>query len=508
MADNIENRVAKNTAMLYARVIVLAGVSLYTVRVVLNVLGVENFGVYNAVAGLTALCIFLPGTLASATQRFFSFSIGEGDEKGRGETFCVSVVLYLGMACFALILLETAGLYFVSNHLEIPKEKFESAIILYQLTVASFICSIFTAPFIALIIAHERMKFYTLISIADAVIKLTLVFLLQYFPYDTLWGYGAVLLVSSATTTGIYILVCIKKFEECQFVKWNFEYSLAKKMLMFTGWTLFGQLSTVARNQSVTLLLNQYFGPIVVAARSIAVTTGAQINVFAVGFNTSLYAPIVKSYAVGNLTQMYDLVFVGSRLTFYLMWIFALPIYVHMDFVLSVWLGDPPEGTVYFTKFVLLESIILAASLPLTTAARAPGNMALYEGVMGVMQISIFFISWALLWSGYEAYVVFVTAVVVSFIMFFVRLFIVGWLTGLSVIEYFKKVLTKAFGVAVLSIFFSLVIESSIADGKLFDFMSLLFSFVLCVLCVYTVGIDRVWREKINSVVARIFSVR
>ncbi|HTG56515.1 MAG TPA: hypothetical protein VL943_09620, partial [Niabella sp.] len=397
-------RIAKNTLMLYARQLLILFVSLYTVRVVLDELGIEGFGIYGAVAGLVALGTFLPGSLAQATQRFFSFALGEEDEERLKKTFSVNRVLYVSVAIIAFVALKTIGFWFVDNHLSIPDGRFEAAKALYLYTALAFVVSIVTTPFMAIIMAHEDMKLYAYISIFEAFMKLGVVFLLRYLSWDKLELYGLLLLCVGIVNAVIYTGICLNRYKECQVTKMYWDLSLLKEIIGFTSWTVFGQVSTVARTHAITLLLNQSFSPTVVAARALSVQIAGQVNIFSGNFNTSIYPPIVKSYACNDRDGMYSLIIGGSKITFFLLWVFALPMIIEMEMILRIWLTRVPADAVLFSQLALIEALVFSVSMPLTAAARAPGKMKAYELILGAIQIGIFAVAWGVVAAGQPAY--------------------------------------------------------------------------------------------------------
>lgn len=491
----------KNTLALYARQILILFVSLYSMRVVLNVLGVEEYGIYSVVGGVVALCSFLPGTMASATQRFFSFALGQNDKEKLNKTFSVNWILYGVIALIALVVLESIGLWFVNEHLKIPPEQFDAASTLYHLTVLTFIAGIFTSPFIAIMIAHEDMHIYAYLSICEVLMKLIVVFVLVYLPWNKLELYGCLLLWVSVVNAVIYITICLRKYPECQFRKVYWDKGLSREIIGFTGWTLFGQVTTVARNQAVTILLNQIFNPGVVAARSIATAVASQVNVFSNNFNTGLYPPIIKAYAAKDEEEMFSLIFSGSKLTFFLMWIFTLPMLLEMDTILRIWLKTPPVEAVIFTQLALIEALILSLSLPITTAARAPGKMKIYELSLGGVQIGIFLISWVVLKLGYAAYGIFVVAIVANLIMFMMRLLIVKKLIALPLILFFREVVLPVIGVILFSSLPLLLIKHCMPDGFMFTCLIIVMCFVVASITMYFVGLDENWRRKIRKLI-------
>lgn len=495
-------KILKNTLALYTRQIIIILITLYSMRVVLNELGVEDYGVFSVITGFVTLLAFLPGSMASATQRFFSFAMGQKDPLKLKQTFSVNLIMYAAVALIAYTLLQSIGFWYVSDYLKIPDDRFNAAIELYHYTSLSFVFSIFTAPFIAILIAHEDMHLYAMISVIDAVLKLTAAISLAYVSQDLLVYYGIALLVISALITLIYISICLKKYAECQLRKLYWSPAMLKEIWGFTVWTLLGQVSTVFRNQAVTVLVNQMFTPTTVAARAIALNVASQVAVFSSNLNTGLYPPIIKSYAANQKDEMMGLVFNGSKLTFFLMWVFALPILLEMETVLTLWLKNPPVEAIFFTRLAIIESLVFALSMPLATAARAPGRMALYEVILGSIQIAIFFVSWWVLSLGYSAEWVFYVAIVANVLMFKVRLFLVNYLTGLPVLAYYQKVVLPVLAVLVVSTLLSVFLSTNLPDNLYASALIVLFSVGASTVAMYYLGLDKDLRDKVVNVLA------
>lgn len=493
-------KILKNTLALYTRQIIIILITLYSLRVVLNELGTINYGVYSVVTGFVTLLAFLPGSMASATQRFFSYAMGKNDDLQLKQTFSVNLIMYLAIAVFAYTALQTLGLWYITEHLKIPEDRFDAALKLYHYVTLSFIFSIFTAPFIAILIAHEDMHLYALVSVVDAVLKLAAAVSLAYVNYDLLAYYGMALFYISALITTAYILICIRKYAECQLRKLYWSGRLVKEILGFTLWTLIGQISTAFRNQAVTILVNQMFNPAVVAARAIALNVASQVAVFSNQLNVGLYPPIIKTYASNQKKEMTALVFNGSKLTFFLMWVFALPILLEMETILTLWLKTPPPEAILFTQLAIVESLIFALSMPLATAARAPGRMALYEIILGSIQISIFFVSWWVLKQGYSAESVFYVAIVANIVMFKARLLLVNYLTALAIVPYYFKVVVPVLLVALLSAVPSALLANSLETNLLTSALVIVFSVAVSTIAMYYIGLDKYWRKKVVDV--------
>lgn len=496
-------RIAKNTLFLYTRQIVVLIVSLYTVRVVLDVLGIQDYGIYSVVGGIVTFFTFLKGTMSSATQRFFSFALGQNDLEKLNKIFSTNWVLYASIGITGLILLETLGLWFVNQELNVPTDRLESARLVFHYTAFGFVASIFTTPFMAIIIAHEDMHLHALVSVFESALKLGVVFLLVYLDGDKLRLYGILLFCVSVTISIIYICICLFKYEECQFRKTYWDKEVGKEVLSFTSWTLFGRISNVARNQAVTVLLNQAFNPVVVAARAVAVNITTNVNLFANSFNVGLYPSIIKSYASGAKNEMYSLIYVGSRITFFLMWVFSLPMLVEIEMILNIWLIETPPSAALFTRLALIEVLINSFSLPLTTAARAPGKMRNYELILGTMQISIFPLSYLVVELGLPAYSVFVVAIIINVVMFFGRVILVAKLTGLPVNEYFRQVVLQVMLVMIITSSCSVLTSMSLPDEPIYSALSIVLSILYSVICMYFFGLNREWRKRVREQVLR-----
>ncbi|WP_439114138.1 hypothetical protein [Hydrogenophaga sp.] len=494
-------KILKNILVLYMRQVFVVFVNLYAMRIVFNTLGIEDYGIYSVVAGFVTLLSFLPGTMASATQRFFSYALGQQDHATLKKTFSANWLLYAAIAVLAFIVLETMGLWYIREHLSIPPGRFAAAEILYHLTILSFVVSIFASPFIAILIAHEDMYIYAWISIAEAAMKLAAAILLTQLSHDKLELYGYLLLAVAVLNTALYLIICLRKYVECQFRIIYWDRQLAKNIIGFTGWTLFGQLTTVFRGQAITILINQFFSPATVAARAIAMTVAGQALIFSQHFNTGLYPPIIKTYAANQKTEMTGLVINGSKLTFFLMWVFALPMLLEMETILTLWLKTPPPEAVLFTQLALIESLILSLSLPLATAARAPGQMRRYELTLGSIQIAIFFCAWVALKAGYSAASVFIIAIVANVLMFKIRLLLVKSLVDIPLAPYYTKVFIPVSLIILLSTTTGMAANHWLPDTVQGSFGVVAICVTAASICMYFIGLDKHWRKKIQSMV-------
>ncbi|HNT78077.1 MAG TPA: polysaccharide biosynthesis protein [Anaerolineae bacterium] len=499
MSFNNSKLIAKNTLMLYIRQIFNLLVTLFTVRIVLNALGVEDFGIFNVVAGVVSLWAFLSGTMASATQRFFSYALGQSDFIKLKKVFSINLLIYVVIAIASLVLLETFGLWFVYGKLNVPQARFEAVIYLYQFSAITFIATIFITPFRAIMIAHEDMHLYAVLSIIETCMKLGVALSLKYLPYDKLFAYGMLLLIVSIVDAAFYVIICTRKYAECQFRKFYWDQGVLREVVGFTGWTLFGQVSNVFRHQAITILLNQAFNPMIVAARAVETKITSQVNVFSSNFNVGIYPPIIKSYAADDKKSMFSLIYNGSKITFFLVWVFALPLILEAETILRLWLGILPPGAVLFTRLGLIEVLILSVSLPITTAARAPGKMKTYELTLGSIQIAIFAISWIVLGMGGSAYSIYIVSIIANVVMFIIRLALIRKLIDFNIEEYFKRVFFPVMLIVLLSTLSSYAVYLYLPSALIYRGLSIVLSILFSCISMYFIGLNKHWRAEIQN---------
>ena len=343
MSDTANNtRIAKNTLLLYFRMLFSMVVALYTSRVVLNTLGVEDFGIYNVVGGIVSMLSFFNSSMGTSTQRFLNYEMGRNNNEGLRNVFINAVNAHYLIGIVTVIGLETVGLWFVYNKLNIPVEQFGAAVWVYHCSVLSLFVSIISTPYNAAIIANEQMGVYAYYSIIEVVLKLLIVYLLVVIPYNKLIVYGLLSLGVSLLMRILYNVYCIRNFTECKY-QWKWNVQLMKKMFFFSGWMLFGCISDMLSKQGVNVLINIFFGPVFNAARAIAVQVQAAINNFVINFMTAVRPQIIKSYSAGEYLHMYRLVFSSSKLSFYLLFVLTTPVLIYTDFILQWWLKQVPE---------------------------------------------------------------------------------------------------------------------------------------------------------------------
>lgn len=373
--------IAKNSFYLYVRMIILMLVSLITARVVLEALGVENYGIYSAVGGVVTSFTFLSQTLVSASQRFFSYCLGLDDKSELNKSYNAIIISYCVIAIIIVLVLETVGLWFVSNKMTIPAERMSQALYIYHFSIITFIFTLFTNPFNALIIAHEDMKVYAYMSFFEGFLKLGTAILLIYISLDKLELYGVLLCLISCIVLVFYWSICKKRYS---YVYLNFRVSKdrIKDVLGYSSWTLFGTIAGVANNQGINVLLNVFIGPIANAAQAIAYQVSGVLNQVCNGFFSAVRPPITKNYAIGNIRECLFLFYFSNKILFLLLSIVVIPLYIEMEYVLNLWLGSVEQYMVSFSRLLLINTIILCISNPITTIIQAAGRVKLYHGVV------------------------------------------------------------------------------------------------------------------------------
>lgn len=413
MSDVLSNnkRIAKNTLMLYFRMLLTLVVGLYTSRVILQTLGVSDYGLYNVVGGIVTIFMFLNGTLTTGTQRFLSFSLGENNKKKMSEVFSTAFQLHLSFSIIFLVIAEIGGLWFINYKLQIPAGRETAAFWVYQFSIITSIMTIIIVPYRSSIIAHEKMDIYAYISIYEVVMKLILVYLIQVIDYDKLILFAFLGLLIQLSSSFFNIIYCHRHYEECRHIR-SFDKSVFKEIATFSGWNIFGVTAVALQGQGVNMLLNMFLGTIVNAARGIAFQVNSIILQFVNNFQTAVNPQIVKYYAAGKKDEMIKLVINNSKFAGFLFLIIAVPLFVEIEFVLSVWLGDYPEYTVSFVRIILIQSLVQTLSRPVVMVVHAVGKMKAVNLTAGTSLLLILPISYLLLLNGVTPDTVFIVNII------------------------------------------------------------------------------------------------
>lgn len=498
-------RIAKNTIFLYFRMFLTMAVTLYTSRVVLNTLGVEDFGIYNVVGGVVTMFSFINSAMAGATQRFLTFELGKRNFDKLHKVFCTSICIHVIISLLILILAESLGLWFMNTYMSIPPERMEAAFWVFQFSVLSSIVMIMSVPYNALIIAHEKMSAFAYISILEVFLKLLIVYILLIINADKLKLYAILLFSVQLLIRLIYGRYCNKHFEESKY-EFYFNKKLFVEMTSFATWSLFGNLASVAFTQGVNILLNMFFGPVVNAARAVAVQVQSAVLSFVYNFQMALNPQITKNYAIGDFKQLHTLIFASGRYSYYLLLLLSLPLIFETEYVLTVWLGTVPEYTANFLRLILSIMLVDALANPLITAASATGKIKKYQSIIGSILLMIVPISYIVLKMGAIPESVFIVQFSIIVIAQIVRLYLIRPMIKLSLLEYLKEVVLKVSLVTIASIILPLctsIYLSSINNMLHFGLISLI-SILSTLISAYYLGIGKAEQKfiimKINNI--------
>lgn len=498
--NNNNKQIAKNTIFMYLRMGVTMLVGLYVSRIVLQQLGVEDYGLYNVIGGIIAMFSFINGSMVNVSTRFITVYLAKNDIKMLNNIFSMSFLIHFSIGVVILLLGETIGLWYLNNKLVIPEGREFAAHWLYQLSIISCIISILYVPYNGLIVAHERMKAFAYISVMDSMLKLLIAIMIAYSPFDKLIFYGTLLAGVSFLDIIIYFVYCRKNFKESILVfYWN--KAIFKRMLEFAGWALLGNFSYLFYSQGINLMLNAFCGPAVNAARGVAVQVEGVIRQFAGNVQVAINPQIIKSYTSNELERMYALIFTSSRLCFYLLYIISLPIMIEADFILNLWLGTVPNHTVNFVRLILCISILDALINPMFTANLACGKLKIYHMSLSILMYAFMFVTYFSIRQTLLPESVFVTLLIATILGVVLRIFILEKQIGLSKLTYIHKVLLPIISVAVIScvlpITSHLIIDNNIARF----FISSLLSIISVLVTTYYIGMDKTEKQLVISFV-------
>ena len=480
-SDN-NKRIAKNTLLLYFRMLFMMVVSLYTSRVILNALGVEDFGIYNVVGGVVAMFTVISGSLSAAISRFITYELGKGDQSKLNKIFSASVTIQLLLSLIIVVLIESVGVWFLNAKMTIPADRMSAANWVLQFSIIAFVINLISVPYNAAIIAHEKMSAFAYISILEAIGKLAIAFFIMWSPIDKLIYYAILMCTVAVIVRLTYGHYCKKHFTECTY-HFHWDKDILKQMFGFAGWNFIGASSVVFRDQGGNIILNIFFGPTVNAARGIANQVNTAITGFVQNFMTALNPQITKSYASGDGEYMMTLIFQGARLSFYMLLLLSLPVLINTHYILVIWLKIVPEHAVLFVRLIMIFAMCESISNPLITAMLATGKIRNYQIVVGGLQLLNLPLSYICLKTGFVPESILVVAIIISLACLFARLYMLRGMIGLSSILYMKNVFLNVLVVALLSTIIPYMLFCYMKE-TFFSFIIITLIAVLCTLVV------------------------
>ncbi len=510
MTDTSQNnkRIAKNTLLLYVRMLFMLVINLYTSRVILNTLGVVDYGINNVVGGVIVMLGFITNSLGAASSRYITYDIGRGNMDIMKKTFGNILTIHFIIAAIVLVIGETLGLWFMSTQLQIPIERETAAMWVYQFSIFSSILAVISGPYNATIIAHEKMSAFAYISIVDAVLKLLIVYLLLVIPYDKLIVYSILLFCIQAFDRIIYGIYCSKKFEETH-TKLRYDGKLFREIFAFAGWTMNGNLAYIGYTQGLNILLNIFFGPAVNAARGIAVQVQGVCQQFCSNFQMALNPQLTKNYAQGNLDEMHKLLIKSSKFSFYILFFIVLPLMFEAGFVLKLWLGLVPDYTITFLRLILVIGLLFTLSNPIIVSVHATGKLKKFQIIEGTMLLVIVPIAYILLkFFDLRPEYVFVVHIIVELCTQYARLRIVLPMIGMKLGDYVKSVIKPILLVILISPWLPYIANATVS-GQWISFFVVCIVCVICIsVCVYFIGCtvsERMFiKEKLFGILTKI----
>lgn len=475
-------------------------INLYISRVILNVLGITDFGIYNVVGGLVVMFSALSGSISASIRRFLTIELGNENIQKMQSVFVSSIIIQVLLSLFLLFLSETIGIWFLNTQMTIPDERIIAANWCFQCSILTLMINLISIPYNSVIVAHEHMSAYAYIGIFETVLKLVVVFMVMNSSFDKLIYYSCLILGVTIVIRIIYGIYCKRHFEEC---KWDLTFNklLIKQMLCFSGWNFIGVISSALRDQGVNIVMNVFCGPIVNAARGISAQVNSAINSFVVNFTMALNPQITKNYAAGNFDYVNTLIKQGAKLSFYMLLILSLPVLVETEYILKLWLNDVPIYTVEFVRLILIFSMCESLSYSIITAIYANGNIKKYELIVSGIQLLNFPISYILLKLGVMPYWTIATFIFTSLCCLIIRLFIAKTLINIKVKDFFSEVCIKVTIVSLLSALLPFWIKNFFNDNFISFICMSFITMIYTLIIVYIVGCNIIERALIHKAI-------
>lgn len=489
-------RIAKNTLILYVRMFFMMLLGLFTSRIVLEALGENDYGIYNVVGGVVAMFTVISGALTTSVTRFITFEMGRGDEAQLGKVYSTAVNVQLILAVIVVLLAEPVGLWFIDNKMTISPDRIGAAQMVMHFSLLSFVVNLISVPQMASITAHEQMSAYAYIGILDGSLRFVAAMLISRSSSDRLVGYAALMAAVVLIVRASYGIYCRTHFPECRY-RPVFDRTLIKEMFSFAGWNFIGVSAGILRDQGGNILVNIFSGPSVNAARGVAVQLNGAIQSFVTNFMTAVNPQITKSYASGEHGYMFSLLRKSSRMSFYLLFILALPVLFNTEFIMNLWLKEVPVHSVLFVQLFLVFTLSECISQPLITAMFATGKVRDYQLIVGGLQLLNLPVSYVFLKMGACPEVTVMVAVAISQICLVARLIMLEKMIGLSVRNFLHRVYFNVLTVTAVAVIMTSVLVFFLPQGFWWSLLRILLSLLSAGLSVMFVGCSRYERRDI-----------
>lgn len=496
-------RIAKNTLLLYVRMLFMMVVSLYTSRVILNTLGVEDFGIYNVVGGVVTMFSIISSSLSSAISRFLTYELGKGNQTKLNKIFSASVSIQLLLSLIIVVLIESVGVWFMNVKMTIPESRMTAANWVLQFSIVTFVINLISVPYNAAIIAHEKMSAFAYISILEAVCKLAIALLIMVSSIDKLIFYAILMCAVAVVIRFIYGHYCKKNFTECTY-HFHWDKDILKQMFGFAGWNFLGSGSFLLMTQGVNILMNMFFGVTLNAARGVANQVDNAVQQFVTNFTTAINPQITKSYATGNLFYMHQLVSAGSKYSFFLTWFFALPILLETNKILSIWLKIVPEYSVMFLQLTIGVSLISVISNTLVTSMLATGDIKKYQIIVGGLGMTIFPLAYIAYKMGLPPATSYFIHMTIFVVQLGIRLYLLRNMINLPIMYFVKNTLLPDLRVLLVSSIVPICLLCTMQDTFVRFLVICIISILSTVISIYTIGLTKSEKTFINQYLVKV----
>ena len=473
-------RIAKNTIVLYVRMLFLMAINLYASRVVLATLGVTDYGIYNAVGGFVAMFHVINGAMSTATQRFLSFEIGTGDDEKITKIFSTAIVIHVLLALIIMFVAETVGIWFLNEKMQFPPDRYVAANLVFQLSILTLMINVISVPYNAALVAYEKMSAFAYISIIEGILKLLIVYLVVIMKGDKLVLYAffiSLIAIGIRCTYGLYVN---RHLPTCR-NNWRMEKSVRKEMMSFVSWNLIGSTAGIVQQQGLSVLLNIFFGAAINAARGISIQVLHAVSGFVSNFNLAMNPQIIKSYASGHKEEMFNLAIRGSKFSYMLMLLLSAPIIIETPYLLNLWLVEVPENSVLFARVILLIALTDSMKHTMVASVHASGKVKLYQLTNGIFALLTIPVAYVVLRLGYPPVSALITSLVFSIICHFIRLLVLWKIVRFPVGKYLKTVTFRMFVISLLSLSIPIYVYKLLPQS----FISFL---VVCVITLISTG--------------------
>ena len=493
--DN-NKRIAKNTLLLYVRLIFMMAVGLFTSRVVLNTLGVEDYGTYNVVGGVVAMFSLFTSSLSAAISRYLTYELGKGNVKKLNVVFTTSITIQVTLALGVSLLAEIGGVWFLNSHMNIPYDRMNAANWVLQFSILTFAINLLSSPYNAAIIAHEKMSAFAYISILEVVLKLLVAYALYVSPIDKLKTYAFLLAMVALIICIVYAFYCRRNFAECHY-RFIFDKSLLKNMSSFAGWNLLGSGAYLFNTQGVNIVTNLYFGVAINAARGVAGQAEGIIRQFVTNFTTAINPQITKSYAAGDMHYIYSLVCRGAKFSYFLMFFCAVPFMFETETIMRLWLKNYPPEAPLFLRLSMIGTLFDILGNATANAAWATGNVKKYYIIVGGVGCLVFPLSWLAFVLGMEAYASYIAFAVIYLLLVFLKLYIIKGLINFPVVEFYRSVFGRIIPVSVLSFIIPSFVYFNMDESLFRTFIVLAVSCISTSLIILEIGMSKSERNRV-----------